>query len=193
MATESAGELVVRAQRGDDRAFAALYEHHAPAVYRFLRRRLRGPDALVEDLTADVFVKAYDKLDRFTDRGVPFSAWLYRIARNHLVDHLRLQSKEAACSLDTVIEMAERRAPSAYGQVLDRQVLGPALARLTDEQRQVIRLRFFDGQDVAETAAATGHSYEAVKKLQARGLAALRRILVAEGLEPGPRAGLAVA
>ena len=193
MATESAGELVARAQRGDDEAFTALYERHKPAVHRFLRRRLRGPDALVEDLAADVFAKAYEKLDRYADRGVPFSAWLYRIARNRLVDHFRLQPDEAPCSLDAVAGVAERRAASAYGRVLDRHVLAPALARLTDEQRGVVRLRFLDGLDVAETAAATGHSYEAVKKLQARGLAALRRILVAEGLGPDPRIGLAVA
>ena len=83
----------------------------------------------------------------------------------------------SATSLDAVAEVPERAASAAFSRVLDRQSLEPALARLTPEQRQAIELRFMEGMSVAETAAAMGRSDEAVKKLQARALANLRRHL----------------
>ena len=170
-------ELVSMAQQGDSVAFAELYETYSPAVYRFLRRRLDGSDEVVQDLTADVFVKIYEKLDRYVERGLPFTAWMYRIAHNHLVDYLRTLPRYTASSLDDSVEVAEHNSGSAFGRVLDRQTLEPALARLTAEQRQAVQLRFLEGLPVAETAATMGRSEEAVKKLQARALANLRRYL----------------
>ncbi len=186
-------ELVSKAQQGDSAAFAELYEQYSPVVYRFLRRRLDGSDEVVQDLTADVFVKVYEKLDRYVERGLPFTAWLYRIAHNHLVDYLRTLPRYQASSLDESVEVAEHASGAAFGRVLDRQLLAPALARLTAEQRQAVQLRFLDGLSVADTAAVMGRSDEAVKKLQARGLAAMRRILAAEGADIERGAILAVA
>jgi RNA polymerase sigma-70 factor (ECF subfamily) len=174
---QAVAELVSKAQQGDQTAFASLYEQYSPLVYRFLRRRLDGSDEVVEDLTEDVFVKVYEKLDRYVERGLPFTAWLYRIAHNHLVDYLRSLPRTSAHSLDDVAEIPEVAASAAYRQVLDRQSLEPAMARLTPEQRQAIELRFLEGMSVAETAATMGRSDEAVKKLQARALANLRRHL----------------
>jgi RNA polymerase sigma-70 factor (ECF subfamily) len=171
-------ELVSKAQQGDQMAFASIYEQYSPLVYRFLRRRLDGADEIVEDLTEDVFVKVYEKLDRYVERGLPFTAWLYRIAHNHLVDYLRSLPRTTAHSLDDVAEVPEVAASAAYARVLDRQSLEPAMARLTPEQRQAIELRFMEGMSVAETAATMGRSEEAVKKLQARALANLRRHLM---------------
>jgi len=170
-------ELVARAQQGDSQAFAELYERYSQQVYRFLRRRIDGSDEVVHDLTADVFVKVYEKLDRYVERGLPFTAWLYRIAHNHLVDYLRTLPRYQASPLDAAAEIAEQGAGTAFGRVLDRQTLAPALARLTDEQRQAVQLRFLEGLSVAETATMMGRSEEAVKKLQARALANLRRSL----------------
>lgn len=175
--TPTAAELVAMAQQGDQNAFASLYEQYSPLVYRFLRRRLDGADEIVEDLAEDVFVKVYEKLDRYVERGLPFTAWLYRIAHNHLVDYLRSLPRTATSSLEAVAEMPERTTTAEYSQVLDRQALEPALARLTPEQRQAIELRFMTGMSVAEAAAGMGRSEEAVKKLQARALANLRRYL----------------
>ena len=177
-------ELVTRAQQGDQTAFASLYEQYSPLVYRFLRRRLDGADEVVEDLTEDVFVKVYEKLDRYVERGLPFTAWLYRIAHNHLVDYLRTLPRMSATSLDNVGEIVERSATAAFSQVIDQQSLEPALARLTPEQRQAVELRFIEGMSVAETASTMGRSDEAVKKLQARALANLRRFLAPTGQSP---------
>lgn len=174
---QNVAAVVTRAQQGDAAAFAELYEEYSPLVFRFLRRRVDGSDEIVEDLAEDVFVKVYEKLDRYVERGLPFTAWLYRIAHNHLVDYLRSRPRYTAHSLDDVAEVAERHAPAAYGRVLDQQSLEPAMARLTPEQRQAVEHRFLEGLSVAETAAAMSRSEEAVKKLQARALANLRRHL----------------
>ena len=90
-------------------AFASLYEQYSPLVYHFLRRRLDGSEQVVEDLTEDIFVKVYEKLDRYVERGLPFTAWLYRIAHNHLVDYLRTLPRLSTHSLDEVAEMPEPR------------------------------------------------------------------------------------
>src|SRR3954470_6688624 len=189
ISAREAAELVAKAQQGDQMAFATLYETYRPLVYRFLRRRLDGSDEAVEDLTEDVFVKLYEKLDRYVERGLPFTAWLYRIAHNQLVDFVRTLPRHAAQPLDIVADIPEHQTGSEYRSVLDREPLEPALARLTAEQRQAVELRFLKGMSVAETSAAMGRSEEAVKKLQARALANLRRSL-AETVSPSSAARL---
>ena len=191
MATEQLVELVARAQQGDAEACAALYEQHAPEVFRFLRSRLSGRDEIAEDLTADVFVAMFGKLDRYVERGLPFTAWLYRIARNRLIDYVRTQKRAVMTSLEDAYAVAEPRSDSAFGQMLDRQMLAPVLARLTPDQRRVVELRFLAGRGVTETAVLLGRSEDAVKKLQARGLANLRRLLTATGSAADRRAILA--
>ena len=183
---KQAAELVALAQQGDQVAFATLYEQYRPLVYRFLRRRLDGADETVEDLTEDVFVKLYEKLDRYVERGLPFTAWLYRIAHNQLVDYVRTLPRHTAQSLDVVADVPEHQTGSEYRSVLDRQTFEPALARLTAEQRRAVELRFLQGMSVAETAAAMRRSEEAVKKLQARALANLRRSLAETARQTAP-------
>ena len=186
-ATTRAAEagLVARAQRGEADAFAALYEAYAPEVERYLWRRLgRRDDELSEDLTAEVFVRAFERLDRYVDRGLPFAAWLYRLARNLLIDHLRVAARQAADSLDRapeVVAVADRAAARDAGRVLDHLTLGPARARLTPDQRRALELRFLEDLPTADVAAILGKTEDGVKKLQARGLAALRRLLAADG------------
>lgn len=184
---QQAAVLVAQAQQGDQVAFATLYEQYRPLVFRFLRRRLEGSEEVVEDLTEDVFVKLYEKLDRYVERGLPFTAWLYRIAHNQLVDYLRTLPRQSAQTLDAIADVPERQTTSEYGSVLDRQTLEPALARLTPEQRQAVELRFLQGMSVAETAATMGRSEEAVKKLQARALVNLRRALTSSARSSAPQ------
>jgi RNA polymerase sigma-70 factor, ECF subfamily len=170
-------DLVERAQAGDGNAFAELYERFSPEIYRYLLRHLDGRREAAEDLTAEVFVKVLERLDRYQFRGLPFSAWLYRIARNHMIDHLRARPKLPVGSIESAPEIPERRAELALDHSLDRQELIFALGRLTSDQRQVVTLRFLECLTTAETAAAMGKTEDAVKKLQARGLVQLRRIL----------------
>jgi RNA polymerase sigma-70 factor (ECF subfamily) len=174
---EQMTELVALARSGDAGAFATIYEQYAPAVCRFLRIRLSGSQETAEDVTSAVFLKVWQKLDLYVDSGVPFQSWLFRVARNCLIDHLRRLPRTMAESLDLAFHVPDAASRSEYGQVLDRQMLEDALTHLSAEQRRAVTLRFLEGRNLAETAIAMGRSTDAVKKLQARGLANLHREL----------------
>ena len=169
--------LVERAQAGDGGAFGELYEQFAPEIFRYLLRHLNGRRESAEDLTEEVFVKVLERLGSYQFRGLPFSAWLYRIARNHMIDHLRARPRQIVSSLDMAPEIPEKKAEQVMDRSLDRHELSYALDRLTADQRQVVSLRFLDGFTTAETAQIMGKTEDAVKKLQARGLVQLRRII----------------
>jgi RNA polymerase sigma-70 factor (ECF subfamily) len=169
--------LVERAQAGDGGAFGELYEQFAPEIFRYLLRHLNGRRESAEDLTEEVFVKVLERLGSYQFRGLPFSAWLYRIARNHMIDHLRSRPRQVISSLDQAPEIPEKKAEQTMDRSLDRHELTYALDRLTSDQRHVVTLRFLDGFTTAETAEIMGKTEDAVKKLQARGLVQLRRII----------------
>ncbi|MFN8524036.1 MAG: sigma-70 family RNA polymerase sigma factor [Chloroflexota bacterium] len=179
--------VVERAQQGDGAAFTELYEEYAPQIYRYLFRHLGGSREAAEDLTAEVFVKVLERLESFQFRGLPFSAWLYRIARNHMIDYIRARPKATIGSLEGAPEIAEARAEKVIDLQLDRHEIRFALQKLTVEQRHVVAYRFLDGLSTAETASALGKTEDAVKKLQARGLIQLRRIIEqSRQLDPAP-------
>lgn len=168
-------DLVRRAHSRDETAFRELYEQYSPRVFGYLFRHLGGNTPLAEDLTADVFTKVVEKIDTYEDRGAPFAAWLFRIARNRLIDYVRSTSKHSHVG----IEEAETVRLSGSFKTLDQHLaadqIRSAMTRLTDEQRRVIALRFVEGRGVTETAGMIGKSAEAVKKLQSRGLASMKR------------------
>jgi len=169
--------LVERAQGGSSDAFGEIYERLAPKVYNYLYHHANGRVHLAEDLTEEVFVKVLEKLTRYQDRGLPFVSWVYRIAHNHLVDHFRTQPKAGTVSIEDCYELAESKAEKVLDQALTHTELAKALTHLTDEHRRVVVLRFLQGLNVLETAKMIGKSEDAVKKLQSRGLLALRRVL----------------
>ena len=172
--------LVKRAKRGDSAAFAEIYDRCQPAIYRYVYYQVNDA-AVAEDLTGEVFVRLVEKIDRFTYRGRPLLAWLYTIARNLVTDHrrrakhaypLELESQPIADTIDV---------ESTVEHSLAQLRLLDAIKRLTDDQRQVILLKFIEGADNATTAHVLGKSINAVKALQHRGLASLRRILEQDG------------
>jgi RNA polymerase sigma-70 factor (ECF subfamily) len=170
-----AEDLVRRVRANEPLAFEELYERYSPRVFGYLFQRLNGDAEEAEDLTADVFTRVYEKIDAFQPQGAPLSAWVFRIAHNRLIDTIRRRPRATQVTLDDAPELA---AGPVFGDV-DQQValeqIKAGLTRLTNEQRQVIILRFLEGKSLAETAAVVGRNEDAVKKLQARGLASLRR------------------
>lgn len=174
---EDVQELVLRAQAGDSQAFGQLYEQFSPEILRYLTRHLNGQREAAEDLSEEVFLKVLERIHSYQFRGLPFSAWLYRIARNHMIDHLRARPRQIVTSIDNAPEIPEKKAEQVMDRSLDRHELTYALHRLTSDQRQVVSLRFLDGYTTAETAGIMGKTEDAVKKLQARGLVQLRRII----------------
>ncbi len=166
-------ELVRQAQRGDDTAFTALYQRYLNRIYRFLY--LNTGDRLeAEDLTAQVFMKAWEKLHSYRERGVPFGAWLFRIARNTLIDEVRARRETESLDHPAAVGVTDGHSVEAE---VDRRLLGEELARdlqeLTSEQRQVIVMRLVEDYSTEEVARALNRRPGAIRGLQMRGLEAL--------------------
>ena len=174
-------QLIQQAQRGDPAAFAEIYDRHQPAIYRYIYYRV-GDVATAEDLTSEVFVRLVERIDRFTYRGRPLLAWLYTIARNLITDHRRRAGQALLLPLNERLVAAEGDLEEAAERGLARRRLAAALPQLTEDQRQVIVLKFIEGLNNAEAAHILGKPVSAVKSLQHRALAALRRVLERNGI-----------
>jgi len=169
-------KLIQRAKRGDPTAFAEIYDRYQPAIFRYISCRVSDV-AIAEDLTSEVFVHLVESIDGFTYQGRPLLAWLYTIARNLVTDHYRSAGRDSTVPLHEGLTDDSPNPGEAAEHALDQQRLSAALAHLTEEQRQVILLKFFEGLDNESIAQILGKSYGAVKSLQHRALEALRRIL----------------
>ena len=179
-------ELVRRAQAGEQDAFVALYESNYVSVYNYAYYRVHDA-AIAGDIAGEVFARMVAKIDRFTYTDRPILAWLYTIARNLVVDYQRRQQRQGA---EPIYDLLVSREPGPLEQAassLTRRDLSGALQHLTDEQQQVILLKFVEGHSNAEVGQRLGKSEGAVKSLQHRALASLRRVLVREyGYEEQP-------
>ena len=167
--------LVARAQRGDAAAVEELYVLYFDRIYSFLAVSV-GNRHVAEDLTIQTFVRMIESIERFRWQAVPFSAWLFRIARNLAIDHFR-----AATRWQPEADVPEARGsevPSAEDSALRqlaRTSLLRMLASLPPEQRQVLILKFLFSFANAEVATIIGKSEGAVKALQHRALTSLQR------------------
>ena len=168
--------LIERAKRYDPKAISELYKRHVQDIYRYIYYRV-GDVNVAEDLTADVFLRALEGLAGFTYRGVPFSAWLYRIAHARVMDHFRQQARRELLPLDERL-VATGKGPQATVEArLDCEELQSAIAQLTTDQQQVIILKFVEGLSNAEAARILGKTEGAVKALQHRALNSLQRTM----------------
>lgn len=173
------GELrrLVGAARGRDRdAVAHLFDRYYDAVYRYAFARL-GNMADAEDAEAETFAAMVRSLPRFRWRGVPFEAWLFRIAMSKVVDVARHRSRVRPARADVAADVADPAAEPERVLALRelRRELVAAIERLPQGQRDVLMLRFFGDHSIRETAELLGRSDGAVKQLQFRALSELRR------------------
>lgn len=169
-------QLVQRAIEKDGAAFAELYDRHVVRVYRHIYY-LVNDTRETEDLTAQTFLKAWEAIGRYKERGAPFVAWLLRIAHNLTVSHLRAKRQHGELE-DTYIDVKMDRNPEqALEQSTDEKSVREAVLKLRDEQRQVIILRFVEELDYREVAQVIGKSVPAVRVIQHRALGNLRKIM----------------
>jgi RNA polymerase sigma-70 factor, ECF subfamily len=167
--------LVARASRHDPEAFARLYDRYVDKIYKYINYKAGRTNA--EDLTAQVFLKSWAAVGDYRMTQRPFSAWLFRIAHNLVVDYFRTQRETISLdqypvgdeSRDDVEELAEHH--------LDSETLRLAMKRLTDEQQQVIILKFIVGYNTDEVAHLLNKHPAAVRALQHRALISLERIM----------------
>ena len=160
--------LLIEAAQADPARFVELYDRNVDRVYAYVSRRA-GNRAVAEDVTSAVFEQALTNLPKFEWRGVPFAAWLFRIAANALADHWKREGRD---SHDLPPEIPDER----EHQDLERRLgLFQLVDRLPDAQRQVIQMRFVEDRTIREVAAALDRSEGAVKQLQLRALENLRK------------------
>ncbi|HEX2626733.1 MAG TPA: sigma-70 family RNA polymerase sigma factor, partial [Candidatus Limnocylindrales bacterium] len=164
MDDETLDRLVTEAKRGDREAFGRIFDAYAAPIHRFIASRVFSPSD-AEDLTQLVFVKALEALPRYESRGIPFGGWLFRLARNAIIDQVRTHKDNlpllAAVARETDEAGPEQRA--ALSEDLDR--LAEALKELTDDQREVIELRFFAGLSVLEASLVMGRQEGTIRGL----------------------------
>ena len=168
--------LVKEARDGDAWAFGLLFDHYHLPVYRYIASRVHRPSD-AEDLTQLVFVKALEALPRYEARGIPFGGWLFRLARNTVIDHVRTRHEHA--DLDAARGQIGREAGPDEVTVARQELdeVAEALAELTDDQREALALRFFAGLSAREAAAVMGRQEGTIRGLQFRAIATLRRRL----------------
>ncbi|MEY2845092.1 MAG: hypothetical protein RL076_638 [Chloroflexota bacterium] len=147
---------------------AALYHAHADNIRRYLFRRVRDMD-LADDLCNDVFVRIIEALPHYDERGLPIEAWLYRIAHDKAVDAIRRLARRPSVSIE------DHHALILDHDTLDHDpALQQALARLNEDQRKVVMLRYCDDYSIRQIAHLLNRSEGSIKQLRNRGVMLLR-------------------
>jgi len=169
--------LLKRAKALEPGALAEIYERHIDSIYRYIYIRVRN-QADAEDLTGQVFLKMIDALPGYRLQGVPFSTWLYRIAHNLVVDRYRRSARTPLELSEHLPDAGSFGAPEVRLQIgEDRRLLAAALGHLTDDQRQLILLRFIENREVEQIARIMNRTHGAIHAMQHRALVSLRRVL----------------
>jgi RNA polymerase sigma-70 factor (ECF subfamily) len=179
--------LLERAQQGDPAAFSELYGRYASHVLRFLMARLRDHE-LAQDLTQEVFIRILKAIGGFRYQGErSFLSWMFAIASNVMISYVR-RAKATHISLDEELELADPHGQAAVSGIVNRVSLQQAMSRLTEDQQQVLLLRFYADLSNAEIARQIGKTEGAVKALQHRALQTLQQIMGRENGEPNEQA-----
>lgn len=179
MRTGDDDSLLERVLDYDKSALSEIYDRYAGRIYNYIYYRL-GDAHLAEDLTGTVFLKMLEAIQTSKSWNVSFSGWLYRIAHNLIVDHFRRSQQNRSAPLDDRLIAGDEDPVKAVERRFENARLRRAIEQLTEEQGQVVMLKFVEGLTNAEVAQTMGKTEGAIKSLQFRALASLRRILEAE-------------
>lgn len=171
-------ELLRYAKEGEAEAFGELYERHAQVIFRFLYAHL--DDRLdAEDLTEEVFLRMWRALGSYREQGIPFLAFLFRIARNALIDHYRRsgrQEKPVSLEDNPIQDHGSDPGEEAISNI-EHEEIRQVLGQLREDYRMVLVLRFMSELSPEEAAQAMDRSPGAIRVLQHRALAAVRNLL----------------
>ncbi len=168
--------LVRQAKSGDDEAFTRLYDGYVERVYRYIYFRI-SDDTATEDLVSQVFLKAWQNLDRYKIGTAPFIAWLYAIARNLVIDHYR--SKKELLPLEEAVTLpSDRQSPDDEVQLqFDLEAMRDALQVLSADQKQVLILKYIAGLPNENIAKIMNKREGTIRGLQMRGLQVLAKYM----------------
>ena len=160
---------------GNTEAFTYLYEQNVARIYNYIFYRV-GSEVDAEDITARVFHKAFDHIDRYEEKGIPFSAWLYRIAHNLTANWYRDTRRKKEVSLEDQLDLPHQGdlPERAVEQNQEKDLLLKAIRRLPQDRQQLILLKFLEDLSNAEIAIIMGRTEGAIKSLYHRSLLSLR-------------------
>jgi len=178
---EAEHDHIARAKQGDREAFGGLYDHYASPIYRFVAMKVTVREE-AEDILHEVFLSAWQNMPSYESRGLPFSSWLYRIARNRVIDHYR--TKKTLLSLDneeTGLSETLIAGTISSGELIDIKFnlerVRQALRKLSPDQQDVLILRFIEELTPAEIAKVLGKREGAIRIIQHRAVQNLKKIL----------------
>lgn len=168
--------LVHQAQTGDADSFARLYDACMERVYRYVYFRVND-NAVAEDITSQVFLNAWEHLDRYQSSSTPFLAWLYVIARNQVIDYYRTHKQTVALDEAVPLPAGDASVDEQVQERFELQAMRDGLQFLTDEQQQVLILKFIAGLDTHEIAREMQKGEGAIRALQMRALQTLSKFM----------------
>jgi RNA polymerase sigma-70 factor (ECF subfamily) len=174
---EGEENLIRQAQAGSAESFGTLYDHYVPQIYRFVLLKVTAREE-AEDLTHEIFLRAWRKIKAYQIRGFPFSSWLYQIARNQVIDHYRLKKNQISLEMvDVDLVKAEESVERDVERLLSLDRVREAMKDLSHDEQDVLIMRFVEGLSHREIASTISKSEGAVRLIQHRALNALRKSL----------------
>jgi RNA polymerase sigma-70 factor (ECF subfamily) len=174
-------QLIQLASEGDGEAFSALYARYVDRIYNYVYYRTSNTND-AEDLTSRVFHRAYNHITHYTEKGYPFSAWLYRIAHNLVANWYRDNKRKQEIPLDDSLPLVSTSNHPERSVILqeEQQSLMNAIKKLPLERQELLILKFVEPLTNAEIAMIMGRSEGAIKSLYHRTLSSLRDILTTD-------------
>jgi len=174
-------ELISKAKESKENQLIKLYEEYYNRVARYVYVRIGNKDE-AEDIASEVFLKALDSLKTYQERGLPMQAWIFRIAHNLVVDHLRKAVRRKFVPIEKA-EIRDETDPVITAENnFEMMRVNRAMQKLTEEQREVVRLRFFGELTSREVGAVMDKSDGAVREMQRAALEKLRHLLNDAGM-----------
>ncbi len=170
--------LVEKVQKGDKNAFGEIYDLLLDRVYRFIYFRV-GNKEDAEDLTETVFIKIWKSISSYENKGLPFEAWVFRIARNIVIDHYRTKKQKVSLNetlIDTLPDNKDSHEDVLHSQML-KEVIFDKLKHLQDNYREIIILKFIEEKDNKEISDILEKPIDQVRVLQSRALKALKILI----------------
>jgi RNA polymerase sigma-70 factor (ECF subfamily) len=169
-------KLIKRAKNGESEAFGQIYDCYINRVYRFLLLKVSNREE-AEDMSQQVFMKAWEALPRFENEGVPFVSWLFRIARNLAIDFYRTKKNVVSLNEEIGNEVLEDSPEDIFFNVQKKELVMNAIEDLTEEQKEVVVLRFVEGFSYSEMSKITQKNQAALRILQHRAVKKLKKFL----------------
>lgn len=174
---EDEQNLVARAKRGESSAFGSLYDFYMPRIYRFVLVKV-GQREEAEDITHQTFLKAWENIHTYNFRGHPFGSWLYRIARNTVIDYHRKSRPEVNIDFLPPELLRSEESPKAAAELkMEWEALLASMKKLKDIEQDVLIMRFIEDMPYREIGKIVGKSEGAVKVIQHRALKNLKKLV----------------